>query len=126
MLLLSWKSLFERVPYFMRYLHNNNIMLKPKLQYKSDYGGNCTGTLLTFVTNFFFLTVPDFSLQMKFFSFIYKWNFFNSKPLQKHVSMTQSYILKDRLNKVRTKLKSTWKHIKEYSLLRRHSIQNIE
>ena len=32
-----WSQCFERSPYFMRYLHTNNMMLIPKFQNKADY-----------------------------------------------------------------------------------------
>ena len=34
---LPWSQCFERSPYFMRYLHSNNMMLIPKFQNKADY-----------------------------------------------------------------------------------------
>ena len=37
MMLLSLKPVFERSPHFMRYFHNNNMMLIPKFQNKADY-----------------------------------------------------------------------------------------
>ena len=110
-----WSQCFERSPYFIRYLHNSNMMLIPKQSSKVKLI-----KLLNFRNSFYFChSFIDFSLEMKFF-------FINSKHLWKHVFMTQL------LNKMRTKLKSNdWFIFPDYytmllSLLRRHWIQNIE
>ena len=83
----------------MRYLHNNNMMLLSNSKTKLNFLN-----FLICVTNFTFVTVPYFSLEMKFF-FINK-IFLNNEIFQFKTSLEACFydailIFQHRLNKVK-------------------------
>ena len=61
MLLLSLKPVFWKKSIFLRYLHTKGMMLIPRFKNKADYASSIFGT------NFTVVTVPYFSLPIKFF-----------------------------------------------------------